>query len=284
MTMQQASALPTTSREQKGPAGNGHAGEALPLAAAMRPSNLGVKRGWGLGAKLAIAAGALIAVGSTGTATWFYLGGTTFNRAELVPYKVHYDKLQLTVVEHGALEAAENSEIVCRVKARNQASTVSTTIKSVIDDGSQVEKGQLLVELDDSGLVEQLKAEKITLDQAAAAKITAEENYKIVDSQNQSDIKTATVNVTLTKLNLQKYVEGDYEQSKKDILGSIKTAESDLDQLRDRAAWSARMVKKGYQTESQAQSDQSRLQSGEITLAKDQERFVSSRNSPNLSR
>ena len=36
--------------------------------------------------------------------------------------------------------------------------------------------------------------------------------------------------------------------------GNIKQAESDVEQQRDRAAWAQRMVKKGYQTVSQAQA------------------------------
>jgi multidrug efflux pump subunit AcrA (membrane-fusion protein) len=181
---------------------------------------------------------------------------------------VRYEKLQLSVVERGALESAENSDVVCRVKAGTKGSTVATTIKWVIDDGSHVKRGQLLAELDDSGLQEQLKTEKITVDQARAAWVQAEENYKIVDSQNQSDIKTAEIAVELAALDLEKYIKGDYIQTLADVEGRIKTAESDLEQYRDRAAWSNRMVKKGYQTASQAQADASRLQSGELALAK----------------
>ncbi len=44
----------------------------------------------------------------------------------------------------------------------------------------------LLVDLDDSGLIEQLKAQKITLDQAESGKVKAEEDYKIQESQNES--------------------------------------------------------------------------------------------------
>jgi hypothetical protein len=66
-------------------------------------------------------------------------------------------------------------------------------------------RGQLLAELDDAGLQDQLKTQKITLDQARAAWVSAEENHKIVVSQNESDLKTAEINVMLADLNLQKY-------------------------------------------------------------------------------
>src|SRR5260370_6402778 len=131
-------------------------------------------------------------------------------RADLVTHKVQFGRLELTIVERGALESANNHDIVCRVKAKNQQSQTSTTIKWIIDDGSQVlhdrpkEEAQsiiswdaksiswfenpgnpkgtvrvveqkdeqsrrtvysdLLVELDDSGLIEQLKDQKIVVD------------------------------------------------------------------------------------------------------------------------
>src|SRR5262249_20053613 len=48
-------------------------------------------------------------------------------------------------------------------------------------------------------------------------------------------------------------------------------AESDLEQQRDRSAWAQRMLKKGYYTVSQADSEQSKLQSMQLTLAKVEE-------------
>lgn len=61
---------------------------------------------------------------------------------DLVPYTVTTGPLELTVVEGGQLESAKNTDIYCRVKARNQASNFATTIKWIIDDGTAVEKSR----------------------------------------------------------------------------------------------------------------------------------------------
>jgi HlyD family secretion protein len=233
-------------------------------------------------------------------------------RGDLVTHTVHHGRLELTIVERGALESAKNTDIVCRVKARSQQSQNSTTIKWVIDDGSHVlsdrpkeeafsiiswdqntasyveksgnpsgvarvmevkENGHtfyadLLVDLDESGLQEQLKDQKIVLDKAEADKISAEEAYKIQLSLNDSDLQNKRTVLELAKIDLEKYQEGDYPQSLKDVQGRIKVAESDLEQQRDRAAWAQRMLKKGYYTVSQSDSEQSKLQSLELALAK----------------
>jgi multidrug resistance efflux pump len=227
-------------------------------------------RKWTRGFQLLVLA-ILLALVATAGGTWFFSSNLRAARNDLVTYTVHKQQLLLTIVERGALESADNAEISCRVKARTQGSTVATTIKWVVEDGTPVRKGELLAELDDSGLVETLKTEKITLDQDKALFVAAEEQLKIVQSQNESDIKAKEITLDLAKIDLEKYIKGDYEQTKKTLLGNIKTSESDLEQYRDRAAWSARMVKKGYQTPSQAQADQSKLESAELKLANDRE-------------
>jgi len=50
-------------------------------------------------------------------------------RTDLILHPVRYEHLQLTITERGQLEAADNSDIVCRVKAKTQASTVASTIR-----------------------------------------------------------------------------------------------------------------------------------------------------------
>jgi multidrug resistance efflux pump len=132
--------------------------------------------------------------------------------AELVLHRAQYERLQMTIAERGDLESASNSDIYCRVKAGSKNATVSTTIKWVIDDGSEVKgprpekpTGDLLVELDDSGLREQLQTLKVALTQAESDKVQAEEAYKIQVSQNDSDVKTAQTQLDLKAIALSKY-------------------------------------------------------------------------------
>jgi multidrug resistance efflux pump len=202
------------------------------------------------------------------------ISGSGGARPDILTHPVRKERMQLTVVERGALESAVNRDVVCRVKNKSQqANSMATTIRSLIDDGTRVKQGQLLDELDSSSFQEQLKQQKITVDQAEAAKISAEENYNIVINQNESDIKTAEITLALAKIELQKYLEGDYEFKKKDYLGQLAIAQSDLEMWEERAAWSKRMAKRKVVTESQAQSDSARLQSARIALEKVQEQL-----------
>lgn len=216
--------------------------------------------------------------------------------------------MRITIVERGNLESGENSDIICRAQARTKGSTIASTIKWVIDDGALVKLGDRIVELDDSGFQEQLKTQRNTVNDAYSKWVTARNESKIQESQNVSDIKTAEVKLNLTELSLKKYVgdlagakikdlktreelqayllksfEDDvrkemaladdkytsgYLQMVSDLEGKIETARSDRETWRDRASWSKLMVMKGYFSRSQAEGDQSRLESMEITLRK----------------
>jgi HlyD family secretion protein len=184
-------------------------------------------------------------------------------------------KLKVAIVERGSLESAKNSDIICTVRSGNKGSTNSTTIKWVVDPGVEVKKGDKLIELDDSGLQETLKTQKITVDTDKALWVQADEQYRIQESQNESDIEAAKNVLDLAKIDLTKYVEGDFIQSLKDVEGRIETARSDLENWRDRAAWSARMVKKGLMSKVQADADDSRVDGSRIALEKvDEEKRV----------
>jgi HlyD family secretion protein len=226
--------------------------------------------------------------------------GPTFTAAK--------QKLTVTIVERGSLESAENSEIICRVKAAARGSTSASTIKWVIDDGTQVKAGDRLIELDDSGFIEQLKNKKNDVNEAYVKWIDAKTNIIILDSQNDTDIKSAEVAKNLAEVDLrkfvgsaagnkllglqthealQKYLSGnfkkdveaelktadnkltsEYLQALKDIEGRIEVARSDQMMWSDRALWSQLMVAKGYYSKSQAEADQSRSSSADIAMRK----------------
>jgi HlyD family secretion protein len=241
------------------------------------PSRLPKPARWSQGVKLGIAA-AVVLVGAAGaTGAWWMFRGFHTPRADLLYHKLAYEKLQLTIVERGTLESAENRDVTCRVKASAKGGTISSTIKSVIDNGSIVEAGQLLVELDDSGLQDQLQQVRIDLEKAKADWIRATQDYLIQESQNESDIATAKVNLDLAILALEQFKDGDYLQSKRDIEGRRMMAASDLEMWEERSSWSERMSRPGrrYVTAAQADSDRARMVSAGIALQRvDEERRV----------
>lgn len=203
-------------------------------------------------------------------------------RPDVVLHKVKMEDLAITVTEKGTLESADNRDVVCRVRAGNKG--YATSINWVIDDGTLVKKGQLLMILDDSDFQDKFRAEKILVDQALAGKLSAEEQYHITLKQNEIDIALAQTNVSIAEINLEQYTgikaeagrtalaaviggagtlveTGLYRQQYDDLTGQLRMAESDAEQNRERAAWAERMVKMRYMSPAQSQAERSRLES-----------------------
>lgn len=199
-------------------------------------------------------------------ASWFGAFDNPYKDLEF--HRVDRGDIILTAVQWGELESARNTEIVCKVRSSGRGNNIATTIKWVIPDGSQVRRGDLICLLDDSALKEQYKDQEIVVAEKHALLVQAEKDREIVLSQNKSDLENAENNVRLAEIDLKKFLEGDIEQKRKDVLGRISIAESDLAQWRDRFSWTMRMVKLGYVSVSQAQADESRLRSAQINLEK----------------
>jgi HlyD family secretion protein len=187
-------------------------------------------------------------------------------------WTVKKEKLQLAIVELGTLESAENRDIVCHVKA-GQRGNVATSIKWVIDDGSEVRRGQRVIELDDSAMQQERKDQEIKLDQAKAAAVKSEEELNITKDQNAKEIETAKAQVVLADLALRRYLggakdgkEGEYQQKRNEFLGQLEMAKSDLEMWQDKAAWSQRMLKRGLLSSNQVEGDQARLRSAFIAV------------------
>jgi HlyD family secretion protein len=221
-------------------------------------------------------------------------------------WTVKREKLVLTIVERGTLESADNKELVCRVKAKNPGGTAST-IKWLVDEGRYVKKDETCIKLDDSSQQDQLQTQKIVVAKAKAEWDKSEEDFKIQEIDNTNEIEKAINAYIIARLNLEKYLgrewldapesvtaavallasqggtgpvqavaellavaktDGDYQAKLQDTLGKIKLAQSDGDGWLDRASWSRRMWKLGFMSKTQADADQSRLDSAEYSLRK----------------
>ncbi len=253
MTLQ--SSVPAASAERTAPApdqqGNGTAASSF-----VRPSRLPKARRVSRLMRFILPATAVVLAVIAGGVWFFWFRGPQV-RTDIEKRTVEYQDLQLKVVERGALEAKENRDIKCEVKTGSRG---APKIKWVVDNGAQVKKGDLLVEIDDSYLQEQALAKKIDRLNAEKDRIAAEQTYP-----------QKKIAIGLAEKNLEKWIKGDYPQSLHDLEGQIQTAESNLLQEEDRTSWVARMVKKKYMTASQEEAEQALLMGNKLALQKVQE-------------
>lgn len=212
----------------------------------------------------------LILLGATGgVLAW---QGKFFSHNEdpinLVFEAVKKGPLEISITERGNLESANNVTLVCLVEGE-----AGVGILKIVDEGTRAKKDQLLVELDSSKLRNDKQAQDITVEQAAATLKTAEKNYEIQETQNESDIAAATLKLELALLDREKYEKGEYEQEKQTIEGEIKLAIEDLTRANDKYAFTQRLVKKGYAKQSEVEADRVAVEKAKINHAVAEEKL-----------
>ena len=105
------------------------------------------------------------------------------------------------------IESVHNVDVLCEVKSRNSA---GVNILEIVPEGTQVEKGDFLVRLDDSALQKDLLTQRIDVHQAKATLVQAE------------------ADVTAARLAMDEYLSGSYRQDLEQLEGAVFVARENL--------------------------------------------------------
>jgi HlyD family secretion protein len=172
--------------------------------------------------------------------------------SEAVPtFEVKEGPLTIAVSEAGTIQALE--QVIIKSEVEGQ-----TTIIDLIPEGTLVEAGELLVELDASGLEDDLIQQEISVQNAEAAFVRARENLKVVQNQAKSDISKAKLDWEFAKEDLKKYMapEGEYQQQKREAESKIQLASEEFQRAKDKLAWSERLFEEKYLSQTELEADQ----------------------------
>jgi len=124
----------------------------------------------------------------------------------------------------GSAESAMNVDVASQVEG-------SATIISLVPEGTDVKKGQLLVELDSSDIDEKYDSQVVTTNSSLAT------------------LNSSRATLRSAEISLEEYVEGTFEQTWMEYENSIFTAEHDRKKSSDDAAYTGRLVTLGFATE-----------------------------------
>ena len=156
--------------------------------------------------------------------------------------------LTISVTESGTIKARDQVIIKSEVEGR-------TSIITLIPEGTRVKKGELLVELDASTLLDNKIDQEIRVQNTEAAYIGATENLAVVENQAKSDIDKAQLTLEFSKLDLEKYTdpEGEYENQLKEAQAEIILANEELTRAQKERDSSRKLFEEKYisQTEQQ---------------------------------
>ncbi|HOE12454.1 MAG TPA: efflux RND transporter periplasmic adaptor subunit [bacterium] len=174
-------------------------------------------------------------------------------------YEVQQGPLTISVVVSGTIQARE------KVIIKNELEGAST-ILYLVPEGARVKKGDLLVELDASALVDQKVEQQIKVQNAEAAYINARENLAIVESQAKSDIDKAKLTYDFAVQDLKKYQEGEFPKLKNEALAMIKQREEELSLAKDKVKWSEILFNEKYLSQTELDNDKLAATRAQIQL------------------
>lgn len=149
------------------------------------------------------------------------------------------------VLEQGEIESSLNTEIICQVQSRGSG---GVAILWVIDEGTRVEKGDKLVELDTSQLELNQKEQRIQV-------ITEE-----------ARVATAKAQLEQAIIARQEYLEGIFETEKQELVAQQQVAQQDLRKAELAFLSMNRMVSKGLVNPLQQEADAFAVANAKIRL------------------
>ncbi len=167
--------------------------------------------------------------------------------AETAFHEIKRGNLLISVTEGGSLEAVSETTI------RNMVEGTGRIIR-IVPEGSDVKKGDLLVELDSSSAQDQVNQQQITVRRAELELIQAEKELDIARSQTNSDFTAAKIQMELASIDLTKYKEGELAQLQREFEIEVDTTHEQLLVDEERYRYSTNLLAAGFETKSTADS------------------------------
>lgn len=185
---------------------------------------------------------------ATGTAFYVLRNSSAAPDAPLT-FAARRGPLVVSLNESGTIQAQEKTIIKNKIPGR-------TAILWIIEEGSIVQEGDLLVRLDASQLEDKHFAQKITVQNAEADFVNAREALAITRNQADSDIEQAENTLMFAKQDLEKYIEGEYPQQLREAEVNITLAEEDLQRTEEKQKWSRVLFKQKLISQTELQADE----------------------------
>jgi HlyD family secretion protein len=165
-----------------------------------------------------------------------------------VYFPVARGPLRISVTESGTVKPRDQVIIKNELEGRS-------TILYLIPEGKRVKKGELLVELDTSSLLDQKVDQEIRVQNAEASYLQSRESLEVAKNQAQADLDKGELSLRFAKEDLKKYMEGDYPNKKSDLEGRIALCEEDVQRTADKLKWSEALFEEKYISETEVKGD-----------------------------
>jgi HlyD family secretion protein len=174
-------------------------------------------------------------------------------------YTVEKGSLTISIKESGTTR--DKDEIILK----NEAGA-SLKIATLLDEGTMVQPGDLILELDSTELEDDQQSMNITVKNAEAKLIAADENLAITKNQAKANVDKATLDYKFAKLAREKYIKGLQPQDLEKAEATITLAEENLQRAEQDYNWSKQLHDKGFITKKELDTDKLSVKQRQIAL------------------
>ena len=167
--------------------------------------------------------------------------------------------LTIGITSSGSIQSRDKITLRSELEGNN-------TVIWVVDEGVNVKAGDLLLEFDSAALVTKRNDQEITAATAEGNLIISEEKLEVTKGDCDANLLEREVDVTLAKMKLEKYENGEYPQQKREYEADIALADEEVKRAAEKLEWSQRLAKEGFLTRTELQADELALRRKEIAL------------------
>lgn len=167
--------------------------------------------------------------------------------------------LTISVTQNGSIQSRDRVVVRSEVEGRG-------TIIWLVEEGRQVAKGDLLVEIDASQFEQSRMEQVLRVEASEGTLVQARENLDVLRTQSESDVQDATLALKFAKLELDKFEEGDSRQQLQQAEADITIAREELQRAQQKVDWSRRLSEQGYLTRIELEADELAARRRELDL------------------
>jgi HlyD family secretion protein len=155
----------------------------------------------------------------------------------------------VTTTATGDLQAAKQIEI------RNPLDQ-QTTITEIVKEGSRVKMGDVIVKLNTQQIEQQVAQEQLAVESARANLAVADNALMIQESDNDSAMRKATLDLEVAKLELRQWAEGDVMSKRQALDLALEKAERELQRLKEKFDRSKSLNAEGFLSTDEMKRDE----------------------------
>ena len=187
------------------------------------------------------------------------LSGRSKKEEPIPVFAVQEGPLTISVTSGGSIQSRDKVVISSELEGVN-------TVIWVIDEGTNVQSGDLLLEFDASDLIEKRNEQEIVVANAESSLTIAKEKLGITAGDCEALTIDREVDLMLAKMALEKYQKGDLPQLLRENAAEIALADEDVQRATEKMGWSQRLAKEDFLTRTELQADELALKRKQIDL------------------